>query len=131
MRYLLAFALAFAFGLMTGGNATQAASIAGTWKGGGTAVRYKTGQKETVRCQITYRGSGSQYGVSATCSTLSGKRRSGSGTVSGGGNRYSGRFQDGDIFGTVYITVRGNTQTVTVASRKGKGTVRVLPLTVM
>ena len=122
MRYTLAFALAFAFCTATGGGATQAApgSIVGTWIGNGTVKSNKTGRRETVRCRITYsRAGGQNYGLSATCASTAGKRRSGRGTLVRKGNRYSGRMSEGAISGLIVVNVRGKRQTLTATSRRG------------
>jgi len=126
MRYMLAFGLSFAFSMLTVGTAAQAASIVGTWVGGGVVTLKKTGRRERVRCRITYRkGSGKSFGLSASCASTGGSRKSGRGrVVQSRANGYAGRLYDTDhaVSGNIVVTVRGKRQTVSMRSSKGSGT---------
>ena len=119
MRYFLALTLTIAFGLLADGNTAQAASIAGNWAGKGF-VQSGSGSKESIQCRARYsRSSGNAYGLSATCTTATGKTRSVSGSVvRSKGNRYAGRLS---FAGRIVVTVRGNRQTLTVSSAMGSG----------
>lgn len=119
MRTAIALTLTLILTLSADADAAQAQSIAGEWAGKGF-VQSTVGTKETVQCRVKYRrASGKDFGLSATCTTASGKTKSVQGNViKSKNNRYAGRISFG---GAVAITVSGNRQTLTVSSVMGKG----------
>lgn len=123
MRFILALLLAFGVGSLGNVPDASAASIVGSWSGGGT-IKLKTGGVERVRCRISYSSStGNTFGISATCATTAGTISQSGRVVSRGGGRYSGRLYSPEysVSGNLSISVRGNRQTVSVSSAKGSG----------
>ncbi len=124
MGYIVAFVLTFAVSMLTGGHTAQAASIAGSWSGSGF-VQLKTGQKERVRCRVSYsKSTGRTFGLSATCASTAGTiSQSGRVVQLKGGNRYSGRLYNPEhnVAGKIVVSVNGLHQTVTVTSSQGQG----------
>ncbi len=129
MRIIPAALLAMALGLPIVTSASAAASIIGTWKGRGS-VKLTSGQVEPVSCRVSYaKGDtkGKTFTLSANCSHTGGtfqqtgrvsKRKSGGYS----GSLYSDEYA---VSGKVTISVRGKSQTISVSSKKGKGSLNL------
>ncbi len=120
MRSSIAFLLALGFGALTGVGDATAAGLEGNWSGGGIA-HLSNGKKEALRCRINYNQNSSRaYGYYAVCSHSGGTFKQ-SGTVVGSGNRFSGRAYNAlyNTTGRFIISLRGNSQTVSMSSKKG------------
>lgn len=106
-----------------GGVAAQGVSIEGLWSGGGYA-EVESGKRERVRCRVRYtRETPDVFGVSAVCASQSVKLTQ-TGTVSRvGSNRFAGEFYNPeyDISGRVRVVVSGSSQSVTLTSARGSG----------
>jgi hypothetical protein len=126
-------ALAFAAALTLGwppliGNAQvskklSAASLEGSWSGGGT-VSSAAGGKEQARCRANFSRAGERsYTINATCATASGKAAQTATVRQVGSNRYSGNFYNSEysISGVIDIVVHGSSQTVRLMSDSGSG----------
>jgi hypothetical protein len=98
-------------------------NLSGSWSGGGT-VRYADGQSERARCRAHFSQSGSQVSLEAHCATASGSVDQSATLRRVGPNSFSGRFynQQFNVSGSIHITVRGNTQTVSLRSPNGSAT---------
>lgn len=117
-------AIAALWAAASGGAIAQAVSIEGLWTGGGYA-EVEGGKRERVRCRVRYsRETPDVFGVSAVCASPSVKLTQ-TGTVSrAGANRFVGEFYNAefDISGRVRVVVSGRSQTVTLSSARGSGT---------
>ena len=123
MRFLLASSLALALGALVSTSPAEAASITGSWSGGGT-VHLTSGHVETVRCRVSYeKSTGRTFLLHATCATTAGTFKQSGRIVKLSGTRYSGRLYSDqyDVSGDVKISVNGRRQTVSVSSPKGSG----------
>ena len=117
----LAAALLIAVGLFPYSAAAQSASLEGSWSGGGP-VTFATGAREQARCRAHYRRrSNDGYVVKTICATASARAEQTTTLHKIADNRYTGNFYNSDygISGTVYVIVRGNTQSVKVLSSAG------------
>jgi hypothetical protein len=125
---VLALALTIGFAaLATGAAGAQAASLEGSWSGGGT-VRFASGAEERARCRAHYsRRSNSVYVLRATCATPSGKAAQSATLQRVGDNRYSGTFYNSefDISGRIYVILRGSSQSVHLTSGSGSASIRL------
>lgn len=94
--------------------------IAGSWSGGGT-VTYSSGQRERARCHANYSGHGSSVMMSGTCATPSGSVFQSARLRQVGANSYAGSFFNAqyNTSGSIYVTVHGNTQSVSLRSSGG------------
>jgi len=114
--------------LATGSDGAQAdpGKLAGAWSGGGS-VTFGSGAKERAKCRARYSPtSKNSYTVNATCATPAGSV-SQTASLRGSGNSYQGRFYnpDFDASGTIYVVVRGRSQTVRIVSSKGSALLRL------
>lgn len=112
--------LGAAIGLPHHANA-QSINLEGAWSGGGT-VSLAGGSREHARCRARYdKRSNAGYIVSAVCATASVRASQTASLRKIGENRYAGNFynRDYDISGTIYVVVRGNTQSVRLTSESG------------
>ena len=110
-----------AFGIGLNASPAEAASITGKWRGGGT-YKLADGNKEEVRCSVTYgRVAGQEFSVNARCS-------SGAGRVDQTGTlvRKSSNYYVGTVINTQYsvtarvsVRVTGKTQSVSISSNQG------------
>jgi hypothetical protein len=115
-------------GLTNVGNAQgakklSAASLEGSWSGGGT-VSFASGAKEQARCRARYSRAGNDsYTLNATCATASGRAAQTARVRQVGNNRYSGSFYNSEysISGAIDIVVHGSSQTVRLTSDSGSG----------
>jgi hypothetical protein len=101
----------------------QSATLGGTWSGSGY-VKPKQGERENVRCRVTYsQKSNKIYGVSATCASSSQSIRQTGELLMIRPNRYVGDFYNKqfDISGRIAVTISGSSQTVTFSSVNGGG----------
>jgi hypothetical protein len=98
-------------------------TLKGTWSGGGY-VQPKDGEREKVRCRVTYSPQGSSVvAVSATCASASMTIRQSGELSMVSPNRYVGDFynSDYDISGRIRVSISGSSQTVTFSSGRGGG----------
>ncbi len=125
MRYIFTCLLMMVVGGFAGANVAKAASIAGSWSGGGS-VKLSSGQVEKVSCRIRYeQGSGRTFVLYVTCAHSNGTFQVSGRIVKLSNSRYSGRLYS-EQYGTagdVGISVSGNRQTVKAKSSKGTATV--------
>ena len=106
-------------------EAAGATSLEGSWSGSGV-VNPQKGQREKVRCRITYkRESAKVFGLVARCATSSVKMRQTGKLLEVNPARYAGEFYnpDYDVTGRVRVTVKGSVQTLTFQSPRGSGSV--------
>lgn len=104
-----------------GVTSASAASISGKWHGNGIATS-ESGEKEKLRCQVTYgRIAGQDFSVNARCASGAGRL-----TQIGQLTRVSKGKYVGDILNKEYnvrarvlITVDGEKQNVEITSSKG------------
>lgn len=105
------------------GVSAQSGSLEGTWSGGGYA-EVSSGQRENVSCRVRYTREGADvFGVSAVCASKSVKLKQ-TGTVSRvAANRYVGDLYNAeyDVAGRIRIVVSGSSQSVTMTSKRGSG----------
>jgi len=100
--------------------------LSGAWSGGGS-VTFGSGAKERAKCRARYSPiSKNSYTVNATCATSAGSV-SQTASVRGSGSSYQGRFYnpDYDATGTIYVVVRGRSQTVRIVSNRGSALLRL------
>ena len=119
-RFKYALAAAILFGCAAPAFAEQG-DLSGSWSGGG-AVIYNTGSKEKARCRAQFNKIGSSsYNMNATCATASGKVAQFATLRKTGGNSYSGQFRNPEynVTGSIRVTVKGNTQSVSMSSDAG------------
>ena len=125
MRYVLVCLLALAFAAFGAADAAMAASIEGSWSGGGT-VRLTSGKVEAVRCRIRYeKSTGRTFVVHVNCAHAGGTFQTSGRVVELSESRYSGRMYSDQyaVSGDVAVSVSGNRQTVKANSAKGTATV--------
>lgn len=120
----LAKPLAVAVILMTGG-ATAALSdpLQGSWSGSGY-IKPTDGKRENVKCRVSYSPQGaSVVAVSATCASASATIRQSGQLSMVSPSRYIGDFYNSefDISGTIRVSVKGGSQTVSFSSSKANG----------
>jgi hypothetical protein len=105
---------------MTAVPEARSEGLAGSWSGGGI-VTYASGQRERARCHAHYSGAGGSVSVSATCATPSGSVSQSAHLRRVGANSYAGSFFNPQFnsSGSIHVTVRGNTQSVSLRSQSG------------
>jgi hypothetical protein len=115
----LALAVTFSVGAVAVPEA-RSEGLAGSWSGGGV-VRYASGQSERARCHAHYSGGGNAVTVSATCATPSGSVSQSANLRRVGANSYAGSFFNPqyNTSGSIHVTVRGNSQSVSLRSNTG------------
>ena len=98
----------------------EGGSIAGSWSGGGTVV-YASGQRERARCHASYSGGGASVMMSGNCATPSGSVFQAARLRRVGANSYAGSFYNSqyNTAGSIYVTVHGSTQSVSLRSSAG------------
>ena len=98
----------------------EGGSIVGSWSGGGTVV-YSSGQRERARCHASYSGGGVSVMMSGTCATPSGSVFQAARLRRVGANSYAGSFYNSqyNTAGSIYVTVHGSTQSVSLRSSAG------------
>ena len=104
-----------------------AASLAGSWSGGGS-IKPASGQRERVRCRVSYsRLTRKVFSVSARCATSSATIRQTGELLMIRPNLYVGDFYNRqfDIRGRIRVVISGSSQTVTLSSRNGNGRLRL------
>jgi hypothetical protein len=117
-----ALACLIAFGALTlHTQSSKAQNLEGSWSGGG-AVSMATGAREQARCRARYsRRSNDGYIVNAVCATPSVRAVQTASLRKIGDNRFRGTFYNREygISGTIFVIVRGNTQSVRLTSEAG------------
>ncbi len=115
----LALAATFAVSMTTVPEA-RSEGLSGSWSGGGI-VTYASGQRERARCHAHYSDGGSFVSVSATCATSSGSVSQSANLRRVGANSYAGSFFNSEYntTGSIRVTVRGNSQSVSLRSSSG------------
>ena len=102
-------------------RSSQAQSLEGAWSGGGQ-VSFGSGARENARCRARYsRRSNEGYIVNAVCATPSVRAVQTASLHKIGENKFRGTFYNREygISGTIYVVVRGNTQSVRLTSESG------------
>lgn len=118
-------ACALSLGVFAG--AAHADILKGTWSGSGF-VQPKGGERESVRCRVTYSPQGSSVvAVSATCASSSITIRQTGELSMVSPTRYVGEFYNSeyDISGRIRVSVSGGSQTVTFSSSRGGGSMNL------
>ena len=119
-RYALACLIAFgALTLLP--EFSYAQNLEGSWSGGGS-VSMASGAREHARCRARYsRRSNEGYVVNAVCATPSIRAVQTASLHKIGDNRFRGTFYNREygISGTIFVIVRGNTQSVRLTSEAG------------
>lgn len=108
-------------------TAAGATSLDGVWSGSGM-VNPKDGQRETVRCRLSYKQETEKvFSLTATCATRSRKIQQTGQLLKVGPTSYVGDFYNPgyDISGRVRVVVKGSVQTVTFQSARGSGSVEL------
>jgi hypothetical protein len=124
MRNCLTFAQ---IALVLAATPAAAAPLNGSWSGDGI-IRPRDGDAERVRCRVSYsRLSQKVYSVAATCASASNTIRQTGEVLMVRPNVFVGDFynQQFDIRGRIRVVVRGRTQTVTLSSRNGRGSLKL------
>ena len=128
MRIFPAATLALTLGMLTVASAASAASIVGSWSGRGT-VRLTSGQVEPVSCRVSYEkgdSAGKTFTADATCATTAGTFVLYGRISKRAPSIYRGSlFGDQGASGKLTISVRGNSQSVSVSSEKGTGSLKL------
>jgi len=111
---------ALSVGVMSVAEAREGGGIAGSWSGGGVVV-YSSGQRERAHCRASYSGGGSTVMMSGNCATPSGSVFQSARLRQVGANSYAGSFFNSqyNMSGTIYVTVHGSTQSVSLRSGAG------------
>jgi hypothetical protein len=102
-------------------GAGHAQNLEGSWSGGGD-VALNSGAREYARCRARYsRRSNEGYIVNAVCATPSIRAVQTASLHKIGDNRFRGTFYNREygISGTIFVIVRGNTQSVRLTSEAG------------
>jgi hypothetical protein len=100
---------------------SEPGGLEGSWKGGGW-VSIAGGPRERAHCHLRYSAaSGSQYSITATCATDSGKVSQTARVRKSGERSYQGSFYNSeyDVSGQIRVVLHGNSQTVTLSSDSG------------
>lgn len=104
---------------MASSGKSEPGSLTGSWSGGGW-VSLADGSREKAHCNLHYTpAGGSQYSISATCASDSGKVSQTGRVRKSGENSYQGRFYNSefDVHGQIRVVLQSsNKQTVTLTS---------------
>lgn len=101
--------------------------LSGSWSGTGF-VKPTDGQRESVRCKVTYNPEGaSTVGVTATCASASTTIHQTGQLTMVSQSRYVGDFYNSeyDISGRINVTISGSSQTVNFSGARGSGTLNL------
>ncbi len=125
MRIFPAAMLVLTLGMLTSASAAPAASIVGSWSGRGT-VRLTSGQVEPVSCRVKYSkgdSAGKTFTLNATCAFTGGTFALYGRVSKRSASNYRGSLygEQSIVAGKISISVRGNSQTVSVRNSKGTG----------
>lgn len=99
--------------------------LSGAWSGGGT-VNLTKGGAEKLRCRISYeKSTGRTYLMHASCAHSSGTFKQTGRVVQVSGSRFTGSLYSDQysVSGDVSINVNGNSQRISVKSKKGSGSI--------
>jgi len=122
--FVLGAALIISMSTLAPAAYAKSSSPIGKWKGGGV-LQPNNGHRERTRCRATVRKAPARgaYDATINCATSAGRITQRTRLRRIGANRYRGRFTipKYNTRGTVTSVVRGNTQSVTVRSNKGRG----------
>jgi hypothetical protein len=102
-------------------TARAEAGLGGSWSGGGW-VDFASGSRERARCRARYTAtSATSYSVYATCATPSGSVTQAATLRKAGAYSYVGSFYNSqyNVSGSIRVTLRGNSQSVTLSSQSG------------
>jgi ABC-type iron transport system FetAB ATPase subunit len=121
-----------ALALLVSLEAFAASPLSGTWSGSGVVVP-DDGQKEAVRCRISYsQQSSTIYGVDVKCTSTSSKQIRQAGQLRQiSATQFVGRFSSTKhkVAGQVTVTLKGSSvQTVTFDSNRGQASVTLKKL---
>lgn len=103
----------------------DAASLSGSWSGGGKVQYGDT--REKASCRARFSRSGSAYSMNAACATPSGRVDQSAEVFQVGPNRYRGNFVNSQygISGTISISVRGDTMSVNLSGGSSTGSLQL------
>ena len=127
MKYYFVNFLAAAVLLAVSATTASAVKLDGVWTGGGYA-QTSSGERERLRCRITYSRLGSKvYSVVAICATTSTRIRQTGELIMVRPGLYVGDFinREYDIAGRVRVTTRGSRQSVVFSSDSGRGSLNL------
>jgi uncharacterized protein (DUF2147 family) len=129
MRIFSAATLALTLGMLTAASAAPAASIVGSWSGRGS-VRLTSGQVEPVSCRVRYAkgdSAGKTFTVDATCASTAGTFTLYGRVSKRSASSYRGSLygEQSTVSGKITISVRGNSQTVSVRNAQGTGSINL------
>jgi hypothetical protein len=98
----------------------QAATISGTWNGGGV-VTLPSGNTERVRCRATISQRGDQAYMTAMCATPSMRVNQTAELVRVSANRFTGDYLNRDygVSGSIRVTVSGNSLNASLSGGGG------------
>ena len=111
-------------------ESSNAQNLEGSWSGGGS-VSMASGAREHARCRARYsRRSNDGYVVNAVCATPSIRAVQTASLHKIGDNRFRGTFYNREygISGTIFVIVRGNTQSVRSDQRGWLGIAPIEPI---
>jgi hypothetical protein len=120
-----AFISAMILALLGASGDARAEGLAGSWNGAGW-VLFAGGSQERAHCRARYRAtSASSYVLNATCATASGSITQDASLRRVGTNNYTGGFYNSEynVSGTIHVTVRGNSQSVSIDSDSGSASI--------
>ena len=128
MRAILVIsAVFFSLGYQVNSSLAKSASIVGSWRGSGVIKPHNQATEKT-RCRATVRkASTNHFTASYRCSSSIGVATQRVRVRKIGANVYSGSFYNSqhNVRGVVNISVRGNSQSVSLRSAKGTGYIRM------
>ncbi len=123
MRNRVTSILVFALGTLASTGNANADGLSGVWSGGG-AIQLTKGGVEKVRCRISYsKSTGRTFLMSVKCAHRNGAFRQTGRVVEKSRNRFTGRMYSDEhsVSGDIVISVKSTTQTLSVKSSKGSG----------
>ncbi len=125
MRIFSAATLALMLGLLSVASAASAASLVGSWSGRGS-VRLASGQVEPVSCKVSYAkgdSAGKTFTLNSKCAFTGGTFALYGRVSKRSANSYRGSLygDQSTVSGKISISVRGNSQSVSVRNSKGAG----------
>jgi len=129
MRIFSAAILALTLAMLTAPSVASAASLTGSWGGRGT-VRLNSGQLEAIRCRVSYAkgdSAGRTYVLNAKCATTAGTFELYGRVSKRSANVYRGSLygEQSTVSGKITISLRGNSQNVSVSNPQGSGSIRL------
>jgi hypothetical protein len=105
----------------------RADGLAGEWTGGGV-VTFPDGHRERAKCRAHYSHSGNAISLNGVCATASGSVDQTAQMRQVGPNSYAGSFYNEQfgIRGSIHVSVRGKSQTVSLKGDSGSASLTLL-----